>query len=151
MLDWTYGEDPLERCWHSPTPLVVALVVGVGDSGDDDAPDGPAHLQCCCACTPQRQRNDLTGVGRAVCDEEAPWDTFECLSDNENLQRIGLDLLAKFFHIEDRKAYEEGDEDRCIHQEQSKQCRPSVAQSVRNGAGEKHSNECTTLAGLEER
>jgi hypothetical protein len=46
----TYREYPLERCWHSPTPLVVALVVGVGDTGDDNAADGPAHLQGRCAC-----------------------------------------------------------------------------------------------------
>jgi hypothetical protein len=94
MLSDTHGEDPLECCWHSPTPLVVALVVGVGDSGDDDASDGPAHLQCCSACAPQRQRNDLTGVGGAVGDEEAPWNTLECLTDDENLERIGLDVVS---------------------------------------------------------
>jgi hypothetical protein len=150
-LDDTYWEDPLERGRHPPAPLVVALVVGVRDSGNDDASDGPTHLQRCSTCAPQRQRNDLTGVGRTVCDKEAPWNTFKCLSDDENFKRVGLDWLAKFFHIEDRKAYEEGDEDRGIHHEQSKQCRPSVAQSVGNGAGEKHSNECTALSGLEER
>ena len=95
MLCDTHGEDPLERCRHSPTPLVVALVVGVGDSCNDDASDGPAHLQCCSACAPQRQRNDLTSVGGAVGDEEAPWDTFECLSDDENLERVGLDVVSK--------------------------------------------------------
>ena len=95
MLCDTQGEDPLERCRHSPTPLVVALVVGVGDSCNDDASDGPAHLQCCSACAPQRQRNDLTSVGGAVGDEEAPWDTFECLSDDEDLERVGLELYSQ--------------------------------------------------------
>ena len=99
MLNDTYGEDPLERCWHSPTPLVVALVVGVGYSCNDDASDGPAHLQCCSACAPQRQRNDLTSVGGAVGDEEAPWDTFECLSDDEDLERVGLDVVSKAVDI----------------------------------------------------
>jgi hypothetical protein len=51
-LDNTYGEDPLKGCGHSPTPLVVALVVGVRDSGNDDASYGPTHLQCCGTCTP---------------------------------------------------------------------------------------------------
>jgi hypothetical protein len=90
----TYGEDPLERCWHPPAPLVVALVVGVGNPGDDDAADGPAHLQCCSACASQGQWNDLGGVGGAVCDEEAPWDTFECLSDDEDLKRVGLENVS---------------------------------------------------------
>jgi hypothetical protein len=31
---------------------LTALVVGIRNSGDDDASDGPAHLQRCCACTP---------------------------------------------------------------------------------------------------
>jgi hypothetical protein len=95
MLDVTYREDPLKRCRHPPTPLVVALVVSVGNSGNDDASNGPAHLQCCCACAPQRQWDDLRGISRRVCDEEAPWDTLECLSDDENLKRVGLFVVSK--------------------------------------------------------
>jgi len=95
MLNDTYREDPLKGSRHSPTPLVVALVVGVGNSGDDDASNGPAHLQGCCACGSQCQRNDLTGVGRAVCDEEAPWNTFKCLSDDKHFERVGLDAVSK--------------------------------------------------------
>lgn len=60
-------------------------------------------------------------------------------------------LLAKLLLPRDYKTYEEGDEDGSIHHEQSKQCRPPVAQSVGNGSGKKHSNECTALSGLEER
>jgi hypothetical protein len=52
-------------------------------------------LQRCGTCAPQRQRNDLTGVGGAVGDEEAPWDTLECLTDDENLERVGLDVVRK--------------------------------------------------------
>ena len=94
VLDNTYRENPLESCWHSPTPLVISLVVGVGDSGDNDASDGPAHLQRCSTCGSQCQWDDLTGIGGAVCDEEAPWDTFECLSDDEDFKRVGLSVVS---------------------------------------------------------
>jgi hypothetical protein len=95
VMNGAYGEDPLERCGHSPTPLVVALVVCVGDAGNDDASNGPAHLQRCGTGAPQRQWDDLRGISRRVCDEEAPWDTFERLSDDEDFERIGLDVVSK--------------------------------------------------------
>ena len=49
------------------------------------------------------------------------------------------------------ETYEEGDEDRSIHHEKSKQCRPSVSQSVGDRASKEHTNECTALSGLEKR
>jgi len=90
----TYWEDPLKRSRHSPTPLIVALVVGVGDSGNDDASNGPAHLQSRCACASQGQRNDLTSISRRIGDEETPWNTLECLSDDKDLKRVGLDVVS---------------------------------------------------------
>ena len=91
----TYWEDPLKGGRKSPRPLVVTLVVGIRNSGNDDASNSPAHLQSRRTCASQGQRNDLTGISWRVGDEEAPWDTFECLSDDENLERVGLDVVSK--------------------------------------------------------
>jgi len=48
-------------------------------------------------------------------------------------------------------AYKEGDENRSVHQEQPKECRPSVAQSVGDRTSEKDTNEGSALSCLEKR
>lgn len=83
-------EDPLEGGGKSPTPLIVTLVIRIGDSGDDDTTDGPAHLQSRCTRTPETERNDLTGVGGRVGNEESPGNTFQCLSDDEHFEGVSL-------------------------------------------------------------
>ena len=93
----TYREDPLKSGRHSPAPLVVTLVVGVGDSGDNDASNRPAHLQSCCACTSQSQRNNLTSICWRIGDEETPWNALECLSDDKDLERVGLGTVSMTF------------------------------------------------------
>jgi hypothetical protein len=49
------------------------------------------------------------------------------------------------------KAHEEGDENRCVHQEKRHKRRPSVTQSIGDGTSEEDTNECTALSSLEER
>lgn len=114
----SYGKDPLKGSWKSPTPLVVSLIVGVRDSSDDNATDGPAHLQSCCASTPETERNDLTSIGWGVGDEETPRDTFECLSDDEDFEGVGLaKQISDVLIGQERMIYKESDEYGCIHHE----------------------------------
>jgi hypothetical protein len=82
----TYREDPLQGKRTSPCPLIVALVVLVSGGCDDDTTNRPTHLQCSCTGTTKDKRNNLTGVGRRVCDEQSPWYTFKRLSDDEDLE-----------------------------------------------------------------
>lgn len=71
-----YREDPLQGKWCAPFPLRSERVVTVGGARDDDGTNGPTHLQGGRDCSAKGQRDDFTGVGRGVGDEETPWDTF---------------------------------------------------------------------------
>lgn len=84
------GENPLQGEGHAPGPLVIALVVGVGGGRDDDAADGPGHLQRGGDGASEGQGDDLGCVGGRVGDEETPGDTLKQLSDDQDGQGIGL-------------------------------------------------------------
>jgi hypothetical protein len=47
-------------------------------------------LQSSRAGTAKGERDDLTGVGGGVCNEETPRDTFQRLSDRQEGERVGL-------------------------------------------------------------
>lgn len=87
-----YREDPLQGKWCTPFPLGVETVVAIRGSSNDDGSNGPTHLQGCRDCSSQRQRNNFTGVGWGIGDEETPWDTFEGLSDHEEGEGVGLHI-----------------------------------------------------------
>lgn len=91
-----YGENPLQGERHAPGPLVVEPVVGIRRAGDDDGPDGPAHLQGGRAGSAQGQRRNLAGVGGRVGNEEAPRDAFQGLTDDEEGEGVGLQALDGF-------------------------------------------------------
>ena len=87
----THGKDPLQGQGDSPSPLIVALVVGIGSASDDDRSDRPTHLQSCRAGTSEGKRDNFGGVGGCVGDEETPWHTFQCLSNNKKGEGVGLE------------------------------------------------------------
>jgi hypothetical protein len=43
-VEETYREYPLQSQGYTPRPLVVAFVVGICSTSDDDGSDGPTHL-----------------------------------------------------------------------------------------------------------
>lgn len=86
----TYGKDPLQRKRQSPSPLIRAIVGGISDTSDDDAANGPGHLESSCAGTSKSQRDNLGGISRSIGDEHAPRDTLQSLPDCQDRERIGL-------------------------------------------------------------
>lgn len=81
-----YWEDPLQCEGDSPGPFVVPLVEGVGGAADNDAANGPTHLERAGAGTTESQGHDLRSVGWGVGNEEPPGNTFKGLSDNEDFE-----------------------------------------------------------------
>ena len=149
----TNWEDPLKSSRHPPTPLVVALVVSVGDSGNNNASNSPAHLQRCRASAPQGQWYDLTSVSGRVRNEESPRHTLKCLSNNKDLERIGLQNVSEFLMSKCGRVdtHKEGDENRGVHHEERTECCPAIAQSVGDRTSEKDTDERTALSSLEKR
>ena len=86
----TYGENPLQRQWQTPCPFIGSLIGSVGDTSNNDATDRPGHLKSGGHNTSKGNRNNFTGVGRRVCNEETPWDTFKSLTNDEDSERVGL-------------------------------------------------------------
>lgn len=71
-----YREDPLQGKWRAPFPLRLERVVAICSTRDNDGTNGPTHLQGRGDCSAEGERDDFTGVGWGVGDEETPWDTF---------------------------------------------------------------------------
>lgn len=99
----------------------------VGDTRDDDGPDGPEHLQHLCGRGAQLDGGDLAAVGRGVGDEDAPGDTLEELCDEHDGQRV-------------RKVE---DEDEGVQQHEAGDGGPSVSDLAGKGTGEQDTDDCT--------
>ena len=82
----THGKEPLQGKWHSPSPLIIPFVVAIRGGGDNDATYGPGHLQTSRPGTSKGKWDDLGGVCRGVCNGEPPRDTFQRLSDRQDLK-----------------------------------------------------------------
>lgn len=93
MAKWeiAYGEDPLQSKGNTPCPFILTLVVAICSSSDDDRADGPGHLERGRASTSQGEWDNLTGVGRGIGNEKAPWHTFQSLTDDQKSKRVSLD------------------------------------------------------------
>lgn len=83
---FTDGKDPLQCQRYSPGPLIISVLVSICRSGDDDATNGPTHLQSCRAGTSKRKGNNLASICWRIRNEETPWNTFESLSNDKNWQ-----------------------------------------------------------------
>ena len=137
---------------HAPRPLILALVVGVRNTCDKDTTDRPRHLKRSCASTAKSERDHFTGVGGSVGDEKAPRYSLESLTDDEDLKRVGLRTYSqtRCIYPTHFPTYEEGDEDRSVHEDQAKNGRPAVSEDVCDRTGHEDTDKCTALTGLEE-
>ena len=59
-------------------------MVVVGDTSDNDLPNGPKHLQHLSRWSSQSHWHNFGAVGRCVGDEDTPWNTFEDLGSKEH-------------------------------------------------------------------
>jgi hypothetical protein len=82
----THRKDPLQSERTSPCPFIVSLVVSVGGGSDDNSTNRPTHLKSGCAGAAKDERNNLTGIGGRIGNEQSPRDAFKCLSDNKNFK-----------------------------------------------------------------
>jgi hypothetical protein len=142
-----YRKNPLQGKRHTPRPLILALVVGVRHASNKDAPNGPTHLQCSCASTAEGEWNHFTSVSWCVGDEEAPRNTFESLTNDQDFEGVGLRLRGQLCCTLCGlwSTYEEGDEDSSVHEHQPQKSRPAVADDVRDGTRHENPDKGATL------
>lgn len=86
-----YREDPLQSKGNTPCPFILTLVIAISSGRDDNRTNGPRHLQSGRAGTSQREWDNFTGVGRGIRNEEAPWDAFQCLANDQKSKRVSLE------------------------------------------------------------
>ena len=75
------------------------------------------------------------------------------LTDDEDLERVGLKSkkMSDTVPLGPRWCtYEEGDEDRSVHENEAKNGRPAVPENICDGASHEYTDKCTALTGLEE-
>ena len=86
----SYREDPLQGKRYPPGPMCLVGLVAFGGSSNNDTSNTPGHLQRRRDSATKSKRDNLTGVGGRVGNEEAPRHAFEGLADGENRKRVGL-------------------------------------------------------------
>lgn len=111
------------------------------------------YLSIDTATTPPAIRGDADSISPSTEVRLRMQARFKPKNKDEDLERVGLRLYSQICCTNFCPlwaTYKEGDEDRSIHENETKNGRPAVPENIRDGASHEYTDKCTALTGLEE-